>query len=331
MKASLNSKKVHVGVAVLAFSLLFVSPAWSGKAVCPDVSARGYINVLTINLLFSEIEDRELRLKRIADFVTQETQQGNPVDIILLQEVVGGTLAGTENSSLDLKGLLATKKIPYNLRFTMVNGLHGILSEGNSILSRCEIKSTLTKTLPFESEEVFEGIDIPLKGKVIMVRIDVPGFGRVNVYNTHLCSGCSGSKRLQQAKVLMKFVKSTENLISGENPIILGGDFNTDLNIPGNPPVYNLVTSNGFVDTYAAVNGCSVCCTPPSDVSGCTFAVPGDPFAFDLIAHQTESPQRIDYIFAKGFNAVLGSEVVFKGRSLWVSDHSGVLSQISLP
>ena len=331
MKASLNSKKVHVGVAVLAFSLLLVSPAWSAKALCPDVPARGYINVLTINLLFSEIEDRELRLKRIANFVAQETQQGNPIDIILLQEVVGGAIEGTDNSSLDLKTLLAAKKIPYNFRFTMVNGLPGILSVGNSILSRCEIKSTLTMTLPFESEEVFQGLDVPLKRKVIMVRIDVPGFGRIDVYDTHLCSGCSGSERLQQAKVLMKFVQSTENRISGENPVILGGDFNTDLNLPGNPPVYNLVTGNGFVDTYAAFNGCSACCTPPGDVSGCTFAVPGDPYASDLITHQTESPQRIDYIFVKGFNAVLGSEVPFKGDSLWVSDHSGVLSRISLP
>ncbi len=321
---------IRVFVAVTLFFLFPIFSAWSAPSVCLDVSSRGYINVLTINLLFSEIDDRDLRLARIADFVKQEAQQGNPVDVILLQEVAGGILEDTTNSSIDLWKLLHTRSLNYNLRYTMANGVSRLLSVGNSILTRCGIKSASSKTLPEESEEVFEDIQISLKRKAIMVSIIVPGFGTISIYDTHLCAGCTGSERLQQAQVLMAYVRAVEKKLPGENPIILGGDFNTDLNIPDNVPVYNLVTGSGFVDTYAAYNICTVCCAP-SDVSGCTFAVPGNPFAFDLITNEPEVPARIDYIFAKGFGAILKSEVIFKDDSLWVSDHSGVLSQIGLP
>ena len=330
MKWTLRLIRVFVGMTVILFFLFPIYSAWSAASVCPDVASRGYINVLTINLLFSEIEDRDLRLTRIANFVKQEAQQGNPIDVILLQEMAGGILEDTTNSSIDLWKLLHARSLNYNLRYTMANGISPLLSVGNSILTRCGIKFAFAMTLPVESEEVFEDFQIPLKRKVIMVSIIVPGFGNISIYDTHLCSGCTGSERLQQAQVLMAYVRAVEKKLPGENPIILGGDFNTDLNIADNVPVYNLVTGSGFIDTYAAYNICTVCCTP-SDVSGCTFAVPGNPFAFDLITNEPEVAARLDYIFAKGFGAVLKSEVVFKGDSLWASDHSGVLSQINLP
>lgn len=330
MKWTLRLIRVFVGMTVILFFLFPIYSAWPAASVCPDVASRGYINVLTINLLFSEIEDRDLRLTRIANFVKQEAQQGNPIDVILLQEMAGGILEDTTNSSIDLWKLLHARSLNYNLRYTMANGISPLLSVGNSILTRCGIKFAFAMTLPVESEEVFEDFQIPLKRKVIMASIIVPGFGNISIYDTHLCSGCTGSERLQQAQVLMAYVRAVEKKLPGENPIILGGDFNTDLNIADNVPVYNLVTGSGFIDTYAAYNICTVCCTP-SDVSGCTFAVPGNPFAFDLITNEPEVAARLDYIFAKGFGAVLKSEVVFKGDSLWASDHSGVLSQINLP
>ncbi len=340
MGSKWDSKRMVVGLVV--FGLLFfpIFRAKADAAVCRDVKVRGHISVLTINLLFSEINERNLRLGRIADFVAHEaSDEASPVDVILLQEVVGGSLSKTANSSLDLQKLLAGLGLSYNLRYTMANGIPGLLTVGNSILSRCGIDFILTKTLPFESEEVFAGLQIPLKRKAIMARIDVPEFGKINVYDTHLCSGCSGSERLQQAQVLVRFIQNAESLIPGKNPIILGGDFNTDLNIPDNIAVYNLITSKGFVDSYASFNTCDGCCTPysnPPVLSGCTFAVPENPFAFDPFTRQREEPpQRIDYIFSKGFGDIIGSEVVFKGEMLdgdplWVSDHSGVLSRIKL-
>lgn len=281
---------------------------------------------MTINLLFSEVKDRETRLNNIAKFIKDYS---DPVHLILLQEVVGGALAGTVNSSLDLQKLLADRGVKYNLSYTMANGLPGILSVGNSILSQCEILFSLSKTLPFESEEVFGNFEIPLKRKVLMSQINIPHSGKVDVYNTHLCSNCDPAARFQQSQVLMEFIRDVENLIPGENPIILGGDFNTDLNIPKDQDVYQLITGAEFIDTWGSFNTCvgQSCCPG----NGCTFAIPGNFYAVDPFTGKPETPaERIDYIFEKGMHTIGKSTVVFDSFP-WVSDHSGVLSNVILP
>jgi len=305
-----------------------LSFSWSSQAKCDDIANRGYLNVLTINLLFSEFKDRESRLETIAEFIAE--QSSNPIDVILLQEVVGGSFAGTPNSGLDLKNLLAARNLYYNFSFKLANGVPGVLSVGNGILSRCEILYTLSQTLPFVTEEPFDAFNIPLRRNVMMSRIKVPGFSQINVYNTHLCAYCDPADRFEQAKVLMTFMKYVEKLIHGDNPIILGGDFNTDLNFSGDIPVYNLITNNGFIDTYGISNGCVgiSCCSKPVDL-GCTFAADSNPYAVDLFTHQPESPERIDYIFIKGDNLITNkSIVIFNASPDWVSDHSAVLSTI---
>jgi len=319
---------ISLGKFIFAFSVLLIlipnsSLAWSQQAQCGNVN--GSLNVLTINLLFSEVKNRETRLTDIANFIKNNS---GSVHLVLLQEVVGGALAGTINSSLDLQKLLADRGVKYNLSYTLANGLPGILSVGNSILSQCEILFSLSKTLPFESEEVFGNFEIPLKRKVLMSRINIPNSGKVDVYNTHLCSNCDPAARFQQAQVLMEFIRDVEKLIIGENPIILGGDFNTDLNIPDDRLVYQLITGGGFIDTWGSFNTCvgQSCC--PGD--GCTFAVFGDPYAVDPFTGQKETPERIDYIFEKGMHSIGKSTVVFDSFS-WVSDHSGVLSNVILP
>lgn len=320
------------------FSMLFISIflmpglsfSWSLQAKCGDVANRGYLNVLTINLLFSEFEDRETRLETIADFIAE--QRGDPIDVILLQEVVGGSFAGTVNSGLDLKNLLAARKLYYNFSFKLANGVPGVLSVGNGILSRCEILYTLSQTLPFVTEEPFDDLKIPLRRNVMMSRIKVPGFSQMNIYNTHLCAYCDPEDRFKQAKVLMGFVKDVEKLIPGANPIILGGDFNTDLNFSDDIPVYDLITKNGFVDTYGISKGCvGISCCSNSTDPGCTFAADSNPYAVDLFTHQEESPERIDYIFIKGDKLITDkSIVIFNVNPDWVSDHSAVLSTIGL-
>ena len=116
-----------------------LSFSWSSQAKCDDIANRGYLNVLTINLLFSEFKDRESRLETIAEFIAEKSRDQDPIDVILLQEVVGGSFAGTLNSGLDLKNLLAARKLYYNFSFKLANGVPGVLSVGNGILSRCEI------------------------------------------------------------------------------------------------------------------------------------------------------------------------------------------------
>jgi len=291
------------------------------------------LNVMTINLLFSEVENRDMRLETIADFVENFDE---PIDLILLQEVAGGTLFKTVNSALDLKNKLAAKDLNYNLSYRMANGLPGLAAVGNAILSRHEILFTMATTLPFESEEIFEGVEIPLKRKAMMSRINVPGFGKINVYNTHLCAYCDPQERLEQTKVLINFVKTVEWLIPGSNPIILGGDFNIPDALIGTgfAPEYDLITGNGFIDSYAAYNECvgNQCCdADDSVITGCTFAVEGNPYAFNLFTGEREEIVRIDYIFLKNGCKIQNSGVIFNLNPFWVSDHSALLTKILLP
>ena len=262
-------------ILVVAGSIILSPPR---PAKCNDTE----LNVMTINLLFLEIEDRDTRLNVIADYVRNSQE---PIDLILLQEVVGGTLSRTTNSALDLKHKLAARGLKYNLSYRMANGLPGLLTVGNAILSLHDILFTVSATLPFESEEIFQGVEIPLKRKAMMSRIDVPGYGNINVYNTHLCAYCDPLERLEQTKALINFVKTVEWFIPGSNPIILGGDFNVPdaLIGSGSAPEYDLITRNGFIDSYAAYNnGCvnNRCCDRINSVTtGCTYAVVGNPYA----------------------------------------------------
>jgi len=190
-------------------------------------------------MLFSEIKDRYKRLNAIADFVEDEKQTGEPIDIILLQEVVGGPLSGTINSSLDLKRILAKRGILYNLYYVQANGIPGVFTVGNTILSRCKISFKKAKVLPFVLEKPFERLWVLFKRKVIMCRIDIPSFGEIDVYDVHLCSFCNSEARLMQIQVLLGFIDD----LSGDTfPVILGGDFNLDINFDDEIPLYELIT-----------------------------------------------------------------------------------------
>ena len=83
-----------------------------------------------------------------------------------------------------------------------------------------------------------------------------------------------------------------------------------------------------FIDTYAIANDCTDCCSDEDGYDGCTYSVLDNPYAFNPLTGQIEDPKRIDYIFIKGMN-ILSSNVVFNSDP-WISDHSGVLTRISL-
>jgi maltose 6'-phosphate phosphatase len=178
-----------------------------------------------------------------------------------------------------------------------------------------------------------------------MSRMKIPSFGKINVYNTHLCAFCDPiEERLKQAEVLMDFIRDVEGFIWWDkNPVILGGDFNTNLNNPEDVFVYDLITQEDFInneefiDSYAAAGECSnaltlSCCQDYGD-PGCTFAVSRDnPYAINPFTGEPGLPKRIDYIFVLGLE-ILDSVVVFRSGTEddpWVSDHSGVLTRIKL-
>ena len=324
----------------LLMTLLFIisnaiPASWAIDNVqCDLLNSGGSFNVLTINLLFHEVKTRQSRLENIAKFVAD-----NDVHAILLQEVVGGTLAGTNNSAEDLRDILSkTYGLQYDLRTEFEVGLPGLLNEGNAILSRCQIEFGRDKQLPGADEELFNGQVIKLPRNVMMLRLAIPGFGDIDVYNTHLCASCPPSDRLKQLDVLLAFLNDVEQNAPDSHPIVLGGDLNTDIfkDDGAEKPVYDKIIGEGFIDSYAyyqtRLNPTThdileeLCLRPEVPDRHCTIGVSnlGDSKA-----------RRIDYLFIRNFGAVKESRVVFNTKidrsQPTVSDHAGVFtSQTSL-
>jgi len=314
--------KQFLAICALLTVLAGAAPAEAGASVCSDVAGRGHLNVLTINILYTDFFTRLERLRAVADFIEGAQAAGEPVDIILLQEVVSGALSGTPSLSINLKLMLQSQGIHYNLRFRPVAGLPGAFMVGNAMLSRCAITDFASRLLPYAPERPLGGAGLPVLHEVQRIAIDVPDYGATSVYNTHLCSFCPGSDRLRQSEALFRFLdrhEDTEGRLA-----VLGGDFNTDLTVATDLPAYSLITEkNGFTDSYAAANTCTDCCSDAEGLAGCSYAVPGNTMAAG------EPPVRIDYIFVRGDFTALESRVVFNAAP-WVSDHSGVLTRIGL-
>jgi maltose 6'-phosphate phosphatase len=332
------------------FSLLLPHSAaawwwWGGGTRCDDVADRGYLNVLSFNILFfSEVKSVEERLVPIVDFVKGF---GEPIDLIFLQEVVGGKLAlsgGTTSAQL-LKEMLSQGPdgVEYNLRTAFEVGVPGVFYTGNATLSRCKIKYSFVKRLPREFEIEILGHRIKLPRNVQMTRIKIPGFGKFSAYNTHLCAFCCPSERQVQLIEMLDFIEGVENFIPGDNPVILAGDFNIDrfrLTEPGcgsDRDLYDQIIAASFNDAYADANGedlddlCSPDDPPHRDVH-CTVEVT----ALDSPYGTLGTPRRIDYIFEQDFSTASAGMVYFNpvvgGSPTEVtSDHAAVFVKIWLP
>jgi maltose 6'-phosphate phosphatase len=323
-KLALNSynlsKYLYIIVIILPLGLLvYCAAAQSSEAAAADG-----IKVMSINLLFSEIDDRNKRLKIIADYVAE-----NDVDFVLLQEVVRGDLAKTDNSGKDLKEFIFER---HNLEYFVQTETETIpisfgsdfLRVGNGILSRHKIEYSDVKKLPKTSEfEVLDIYKLELRRNVMMLLLTVNGYGSIHVYNTHLCAGCEIKEREEQLDVLLEYVKKKERNITGENPVILGGDFNIDrIKRAGvEKHLYQKVLLEGFIDAYAAaaIDPLDELCEDKDNPDEhCTIGVTdlGD-----------SHPGRIDYIFAKGFRKVTNSQIIFNSAITddpAISDHSAV-------
>jgi len=329
-----------------SITLLFVVCVAGFFITIPPTNAGdGTFKVLTLNLLFSE-PTRSLdsngaeRFDSIADFIENEN-----IDCVLCQEVVGGELAKqlglteTINSSLDLKSRLGDD---FRLRYRLANGIPLVFSVGNAILCKnsIDIKWTVAKTLPFAYEITLHGIDIKLKRKIMGSLLHVPGFGKLLLFNIHLCAFCPTDQRQAQIKEALEFidtVKSWVRWLYGRVPCVFGGDFNIEdfgSELPDSAAVeYDLITNEGLTDAYADYAGCTFednCCIPVDGEqtetveSGCTYAVDNNPFENDPLL-----TTRIDYFFFQRLT-VDSAEVAFNGDvGPFVSDHSGLVVEFS--
>ncbi len=320
--------KAAVVLPVFLFFLLFGNSGWrgNGNAQSSDSACSKHLTMMSINLLFSETQTRDDRLRAIADRVSKEK-----IDVILLQEVVGGLLVGTDNSAEDLGDILFEEYgLHYHLRTAFETGVPGLLSVANAVLSRFEIESTVVKTLPGVSELKIGGISIEVERNVQMVRLKILNFGNIDVFNTHLCARCELAERDEQLDVLRQFVKDFESDPPGKNPNVLGGDFNFDRfdNDGTERFLYEKIISDGFNDAYAVAvdNPLDTLCEDEDNADEhCTVGVS------EL---NGENARRIDNIFAKGFKRVIESRVYFNTAitgETTVSDHAAVFTGLELP
>jgi maltose 6'-phosphate phosphatase len=213
-----------------------------------------------------------------------------------------------------------------------------LLSTANAILSRFEIESSDDHRLPWVTEEEFLGIDVKLPRNVMLTRLLIPGFGEVDVFNTHLCSRCSPEDREDQLGEVFDFIEKFQNDIGPPRPTVLGGDMNFDLfaNNGEERFLYDKVLAEGFSDTYAnyiiaAASGQetldALCENKDNADEHCTVGVS------DL---DGSNARRIDYIFARDFGPPIESQVVFNpnapnGVPPTVSDHAAVVVHLRLP
>ena len=331
-----KNSRLFLSTFAFMFLILPVSVSYYSKSIAQETGSEKIkvIKFLTINLLFSEIDDRNERLRAIADYVDV-----NQVDVLLLQEVVGGELVGTQNSAEDLRDLLRDEHdLNYFLQTAFETGVPYLLSTANAILSRFEIEFGDNHRLPWVTEEEFLGFDVKLPRNVMLTRLLIPGFGEVDVFNTHLCSRCSSEDREDQLDEVFDFIEKYANDAGTPRPTVLGGDMNFDIfaNDGDERFLYGKVLAKGFSDTYAkyiiaATSGQetleTLCENKDNADEHCTVGVS------DL---DGSNARRIDYIFARNFGSSIRSQVVFNpnapnGVPPTVSDHAAVVVYLNLP
>jgi endonuclease/exonuclease/phosphatase family metal-dependent hydrolase len=280
------------------------------------------VKILSLNVMQRASEDRVLRFQRIVNFLST-----TPVHLLALQELSGGSVddpPNTQDSGADLANMLAVTGMPYGY-YTEANWYEWYVFPQYyvyfkvGILPRYKMLVTAATSIGTPTD----GSPLPTRKNVVMVGVDIPGFGRINLYSVNVYTP-SAEGIETQIDNLMQFVNRTD----AQNPAvasIVAGDMN--FSVDSLPTGYQKFIDHGFIDSYAKADGFADprnCCTP-SDSSGCTFGVPGNRFVSSV------SPARIDFIFTRGKDIqVKASKVVFNGTDTdFVSDHCAVLTEIA--
>ena len=286
----------------------------------PQVS----VKILTLNVMQRASEPRTSRFQRIVDFLATE-----PVHLLALQELSGGSVdsPATQDSGADLANMLAVAGLQYGY-YTEANWYDWyVLQDAFYVYFKVGVlpRYRMLVTAAASTGTPTDGKPLPTRKNVVMGGVDIPGFGRVNLYSVHVYSPAAETTATQIDN-LLQFVDSTD----AQHPAvasIVAGDLN--FSVSWDPAAYQKFLDHGFIDSYAATH----CPSSPTnccglDTSGCTHAAPGNPFS-DLGA----APSRIDHLFVRGNGLrIKQSRVAFNGVTEdFVSDHSAVLTDIARP
>ncbi len=205
-------------------------------------------------------------------------------DVVALQETFTG----------DAKALLSHTFYPYSHRQESSEFLR--LNSGLTVLSKHRILETDFK--PFEECADW---DCAAQKGVLFIRVDVAGFGPVDIYNTHYQAHVPYPKqRLHDNRIMAGLVRDKD----AGHPTFLLGDFNM---VEGGDEYQDLMHRLSPVDLYRSHR--------PADKGG-----------------TSKSGSRIDYVFNRptdGYEVrVLDSAVMFEDTGL--SDHNGVRVDVQI-
>ena len=167
------------------------------------------IKILTLNIMQNASEPRVSRFQRIVDFLVTE-----PVNLLALQELSGGQndTPPTRDSGADLANMLAAADLHYGY-YTEANWGYppNYLVFKVGVLPRYRMPITAATSIGTPTD----GWPFPERKNVVMCGVEVPGFGRVNLYSVHVYSP-STEGVTTQIDNLMQFV----NLVDAQNPAV---------------------------------------------------------------------------------------------------------------
>jgi len=323
MKIS-NYLKCAILLSVFLLAACQSKPPIVGKWQCDDIVKKGFVSILVLNVDF-EVVNHETNIKHIADFVSK-----NHVDFILLQEAeTYGGLIGPDDSTTALRKLLLKK---HNMKFNMTSAAD-ISIWGNAILSRCKITEANLRKIntPGTVGKGNKG-KIGLNRNVLLAVVSIPDYGKVNIYNTHLCARCEKLERERQLDRALSWIEDT-NLDS--RITIFGGDLNFDrfVNDGQEAYMYERIIERGFKDAYAnypenIAEGLNALCEYEDD--------PDEHCTKGVTRIDDKNGRRVDYIFIKSPDSIkyADAEVVFNSiindEEPTVSDHAGILILLNL-
>lgn len=280
-------------------------------------AAQSTIRILTLNVMQNSPNvERDVRFTGIMDYL--KTHQ---VHALALQELSGGSYdqpPTTIDSGADLAAKLAASNLKY--------GYYTEASFGHwpEFYLKVGVMPQYTMTFmdarkldpPDENYSTWPGYppsEFPGRANAVACGLNIPGFGTVNLFSTHVYSDTTIAQKEIQINNLVSFAQDMA-LAHPARATIVAGDMNFSLS-QETQSIYNIFLTNGFKDSFAEVNS-----SP-----GYTYGVAGDPYA------TSSTPARIDFIFVKGNDIqITSSQVVFDGlNGGYVSDHFGVLTEIT--
>lgn len=236
------------------------------------------------NMFYKGIDEKgNDYVKTLAHFVLE-----NNIDILGTQELVSGYIKALE-TTLPYYKLVGDYRQKKEKKFARAN-------ETNSIMTNHKILFTDTDWLPYKPKKLFERIRhffhiIPRI--VTMAIIEIPEFGKVCMFNTHL--EYRNSKI--QFRQLRKLIEIMDEYI-GKYPIILTGDFNAS------------TKNTNFLDFMDALSKRGINVVPN-----------------ELSTHTTKNDHPIDYIFLSNDFEVINMQIG-DDKLDQISDHKIVLVEI---